>query len=583
MEEDDILYQSIIADPEQVSPDVDVSGLRTETETSPELLASVSEFPGLQFDPTQYSSYEDLYDLYSRGLPMVETPETDTAQIPGAADILVDAGSQDQATGDLTTDLTTDPINTGAQQNLIDQGIGVQGAIGDPVVAPGEAPVTQQEIDEFNFPALTQDSTAEDISQDLANQQVMLDPTDGNIMDEVALTGGDTGILDSVSGALSGVSTAARNAFETVKDGTSTAVQFISDYGYPAYQALQGNLVAAGTALVNPLTLGLGFAGKIFESVGDTKSKQEYDSYSPEQQSEIDKAYGPGGVMEGYNAVSQFGEGPKATIQSRLDTRRANGISDSSPTSQQLIGLQDNLDITDFTQLTQDDISDRDDVDPADVGLIAAGSADVQDYADIMPDELPDVTDPVDDFKVSGNVGTSASEVFDTAFGPVPSPDPAIADAALSGSFYVDDGGSDDSASTGVDAGTADVQDYADTYDPSESSSSGGSSGGGGSTKIVCTMMNETYGFGSFRNKIWQKYAKDNLTREHEKGYHKIFLPLVRLSKTNIIVRKILEHIAVHRTIDIRQEARGKTHILGRVYRKVLEPICYLVGKYAKR
>ena len=52
---------------------------------------------------------------------------------------------------------------------------------------------------------------------------------------------------------------------------------------------------------------------------------------------------------------------------------------------------------------------------------------------------------------------------------------------------------------------------------------------------------------------------------------------------TNKIIRKILEHIAVHRTIDIRQEFRGKTHILGRVYRKVLEPICYLVGKYGKR
>ena len=59
MEEDDILYQSIIADPEQVSPDVDVSGLRTQTETSPQLLAAVSEYPGLQFDPTQYSAYSD--------------------------------------------------------------------------------------------------------------------------------------------------------------------------------------------------------------------------------------------------------------------------------------------------------------------------------------------------------------------------------------------------------------------------------------------------------------------------------------------------------------------------------------------
>ena len=599
MEEDDILYQSIIADPEQVSPDVDVSGLRTETETSPQLLAAVSEFPGLQFDPTQYSSYEDLYDLYSRGLPMVETPATDTITTPVVETPITDTSAGDQATGDLTTDLTTDPINTGAQQNLIDQGIGVQGAIGDPVVAPSEAPVTQQQIDEFNFPALTQDSTAEDISQDLANQQVMLDPTGGNIIDEVALTGGDTGILDSVSGALSGVSTAARNAFETVKSGASTAADFITTYGYPAYQALQGNLVAAGTALVNPLTLGLGFAGEIFESVGDTKSKQEYDSYSSEQQSQIDQAYGPGGVMEGYNAVSQFGEGPKATIQSRLDTRRANGISDSSSTSQQLIELQNNLGITDFTQLTQDDISDRDDIDPADVGLIAAGSADVQDYADIMPDELPNVTDPVDDFEVSGEVG-QPGEVLDTLLGPVQespneadveaglatesiedfAPDPAIADAALSGSFYVDDGGSDDSAPTGVDAGTADVQDYADIAPEPSPSSDSGSSGGGG--KIVCTMMNETYGFGSFRNKIWLRQSKD-LAPEYQKGYHKIFLPLVKLSKTNIVIRKILEHIAVHRTIDIRQETRGKTHVLGRVYRKVLEPICYLVGKYGKR
>ena len=99
-------------------------------------------------------------------------------------------------------------------------------------------------------------------------------------------------------------------------------------------------------------------------------------------------------------------------------------------------------------------------------------------------------------------------------------------------------------------------------------------------------MMNETYGFGSFRNKIWLRQSKD-LAPEYEKGYHKIFLPLVSYAKkkgvTNKIVRKILEHIAVHRTIDIRQEARGKTHILGRVYRKVLEPICYLVGKYGKR
>ena len=112
---------------------------------------------------------------------------------------------------------------------------------------------------------------------------------------------------------------------------------------------------------------------------------------------------------------------------------------------------------------------------------------------------------------------------------------------------------------------------------PGATGGEGGNNSGGG--KIVCTMMNESYGFGSFRNKIWLKHSK-GLAPEYQRGYHKLFLPLVKLSKTNKVVRKILEHIAVHRTIDIRQESRGKVHLLGRLYRKILEPLCYLVGKH---
>jgi len=699
MEEDDILYQSIIADPEQVSSDVDVSGLRTETDTNPELLAAVSEFPGLQYDPTQYSSYADLYDLYSKGLPMAETGTTATIPTQDfTGGQIIDTSGQDQVTGGLTTaPINTDPINTGAQQNLIDQGIGVQLGQGQPISSPAEGlPQTQEQLDEFNFPALTQDSTAEEISQELANQQARLDPIGGNIMDEVALTGGNTGILDT---AVSSVSTAARNAFETVKSGASTAVDFISSYGYPAYQALQGNLVAAGTALASPLTLGLGFAGKVFESLGDTKSQEEYNLYSDEQKASIDAAYGPGGVMDGYNAVSGFGEGVQATVQSRLDERRSNGIPDTSAASQELIGLQNNLGITDFTQLTQEQVSEMDDKED-DVGreinfetgeITGSPTSDVNiydefvtqvsgpdktaaDYIDLeksiasedtrnIQERIADASGfNVEDIDLAGfdltegvtvenvaavvdvltKVGAvvslgsteavkkAAEEIIKrevaraatkavigtaTSFTQDDSSEPTLSEAdkefAETGDYDVysgtsspqgpdysggvttgttfdaeDDGGSDDTSSsssqdqgeTSSDAGFSDPVD-----DPTDRGGGGGGGGSSGGGKIVCTMMNETYGFGSFRNKIWQKYAKDNLTREHEKGYHKIFLPLVRLSKTNIIVRKILEHIAVHRTIDIRQEARGKTHILGRVYRKVLEPICYLVGKYGKR
>ena len=106
--------------------------------------------------------------------------------------------------------------------------------------------------------------------------------------------------------------------------------------------------------------------------------------------------------------------------------------------------------------------------------------------------------------------------------------------------------------------------------------------GGTGTAKIVCTMMNESYGFGNFRNKIWLKHSRD-LPKEYELGYHTIFLPLVKFAKgkgkLNKTVKKILEHIARHRTYDLKQEMKGKTHLLGRAYRKVLEPLCFITGK----
>jgi len=112
------------------------------------------------------------------------------------------------------------------------------------------------------------------------------------------------------------------------------------------------------------------------------------------------------------------------------------------------------------------------------------------------------------------------------------------------------------------------------------------SSGGG---KIVCTAMNAEYGFGSFRNSIWLAQSKD-LDPAYEKGYHKLFLPLVnyayKAGEKNAlqrILRGVLEHIARHRTADIWKQKRGKTRDnYGMIYRAILEPICYVVGKVGK-
>jgi len=108
---------------------------------------------------------------------------------------------------------------------------------------------------------------------------------------------------------------------------------------------------------------------------------------------------------------------------------------------------------------------------------------------------------------------------------------------------------------------------------------------GGGGGKIVCSMMNEFYGTSPFRNRVWLLHSESMPNAKViEKGYHTIFLPLVEFAKKdgflNKVVRKSLEHIARHRTADVYREMRnGKRDVLGRMYRNILEPICYLTGK----
>ena len=118
---------------------------------------------------------------------------------------------------------------------------------------------------------------------------------------------------------------------------------------------------------------------------------------------------------------------------------------------------------------------------------------------------------------------------------------------------------------------------------PQGSTTTSTSSGG----KIVCTAMNEAYGFGSFRQAIWlQHSASMPNAKTIEKGYHTLFLPVVAYAFNGTpnalrsAVRRVAEHIARHRTADLWKEMRGKKRDpLGRIYRAIIEPICYLVGK----
>ena len=116
---------------------------------------------------------------------------------------------------------------------------------------------------------------------------------------------------------------------------------------------------------------------------------------------------------------------------------------------------------------------------------------------------------------------------------------------------------------------------------PAGSTSTTSQSSGG---KIVCTAMNHVYGFGSFRQKIWLAQSKD-LHPAYEKGYHTVFMPIIFFAygKNSSVIRKCvreaLEHVARHRTADIWKQKHGKRDTLGRIYRAIIEPICFVIGK----
>ena len=257
-----------------------------------------------------------------------------------------------------------------------------------------------------------------------------------------------------------------------------------------ASQALGG----AGRIMFGPVgavaggITGLLGGGNLFNT--NTLSQRRFDAMTPGQKAYTSSLYGPGGLLEGYNQVSLFGEGALGTLSNRLDTIQ-NTLAKQGPNA-----------------------------------------------SSVLKQREQDIKDAIDR---SINIGESE----------------ALADQNRSVTY----------------GGQGPVRTDIDVADGGSETSDG---------KIVCTMMNKSYGFGNFRNKIWLRQSKD-LASEYQKGYHILFLPLVKVAKTNKTIKKVLEHIAVHRTIDIRQESRGKTHTLGRLYRKILEPICYWVGKYAKR
>jgi hypothetical protein len=566
MDEDQIL-QSIIADPKLTDPSIDVSQLRQTTETNPLLLTNVPEFSGLEYDFTNRKYFEDLYSLYGGGAPML--PVEDTAQIPGAIDTLVNVGGEtsamDQVTGGSTLDTT--PQDFG--QSLVGQGIGVQATPTDPVGGAFEEQLTQDVIDDFNAVAVTPQTFADTDRADLLNQAGNV-PGVGFATDffpeidtNIGTVLGKPGIerFDDAEAGIDITTEQAETpaAFDrpTIADvagpvtlSRQDVVDTDANVGFidaPILEAkdvdTQGNLLDTGLKKIrniipdfDPLVtagkLALNtFVGKpvslVIDALQALPSEDPADTLNRDIVDELktEKDYGFN-IQSGNLNQDPFGRNPVSLLGNYEQTL----LEDATSTGTTKMALAKKEFAQDYFDKKADKTAPQEDV--------GAVSGDTTTGADPTTGDLPGGGNIADEFGSDGDTGRTTGPTVSRS-------DPDFGQFGRRQSATAAGGGNDSS----------------------------------GSSKIVCTMMNESYGFGSFRNKIWLRHSK-GLAPEYQKGYHKIFLPLVKLSKKNIVLKKILEHIAVHRTIDIRQESRGKVHLLGRVYRKILEPICYWVGKH---
>ena len=294
------------------------------------------------------------------------------------------------------------------------------------------------------------------------------------------------------------VTAEAQGAWQKVQSGLASAEDFIRDYGMATYNFLRGNIGAglagiAGGPVGVGLTAGLGALG--LETTPEQKAQM-----AAAQTTGIADPNDPRKDIYGTNIVSAFGDYDQSVADSIAT------LEESGANPEKLVALknyQNEKEKTDASTITARD-------EAIDAGIAAA---DDDSGADML-----DIATGIDDFEVSGDIAPGG---MDQVLGPVVT-------TPTTTTFTPRGGGADRDPApdfSGYDAGGYDPAPAPVGRQDPEGGGSGGDSGG----KIVCTMMNDSYGFGSFRNKIWLRQSK-NLAPEYQIGYHKIFLPLVKLS-----------------------------------------------------
>ena len=162
----------IVTDPDLVDEGIDVSGLRTTTDTSPFLLGNIPDYSGIQYDYLGPTKYSDLMRLYMQGLPMLETNTPAKVITPGG-----ESGDGGQAT--LPID-TIQPIDTPIITDLTDDQIN-EFATEDTTMPPMLSPDMIGDID--TTPADIYTSPTSNVAPDGTTMADMTDDVDMNAID----------------------------------------------------------------------------------------------------------------------------------------------------------------------------------------------------------------------------------------------------------------------------------------------------------------------------------------------------------------------------------------------------------------
>ena len=556
MDED---FQSFIVDPNLVDEGIDVSGLKTQTSTRPELLFDLPEFSGIKVDPTRDRYIRDMYQAYGGGLPMLPEPVVET---PVVTTPIVDTSVMDQPAGDSILDTT--PTNTQFEQNLLDQGIGVQGSLPDPVVAPGEMPLTQDDFDDFNKIAVTP-VTPVDTS-------IAIEDFTTPFVTERGITGGPVEYRDQ-TGVIPEAPVINPN-LET--QGPIT---------------IEGSLIPGDIPGVNPVDE-VALTGR---AIAPTLEAQDVDASGNLLQSGINKIksiipeFDPL-ITAGKLALNTFIGKPVSLVIDALQALPS-GISETTNKARDvglLIGdttvTQDKYGIN-----TQSAFGDYDKYNIERVEFlenkINKTPRDIQ--------ELQERTNYVNQRADIDEDPTGDAQIAEETIGTLPE----ITEARQEQGEQIQEiqqqevvqSGSDEADRQQRDTGVAKVAEdryetksgdvYASAEEAAEKSD-GGDSGGGKS--IVCTAMYQTTGLEDWKKamKIWYIYQKKYLTIQHQEGYHKLFKPFVKGMHKSKIIKAIGAHVAKHRTQHLKHVMfNSKPSLLGKVYNKILEPICYWAGK----